>query len=348
MHLLPQSVHDDADVQAIESFKEIYQEIHSAKSILLVPGKLLHKFEHLPKLKKVSVIKRTTNEIFHEVTTIIASLALDLIDEVSELTDESKLIFNKLTIKAGKHFSTAASVKEVPRFIKTYNIDMSEFEEAQQYNSFNDFFSRKIKLNLRPMPSDPYAFLSAADCRCMVFSDSKKATDIWIKGNEFSIAKLVLDDQLANRYIDNCCLVIFRLAPDDYHRWHFPFNGVLKSINIIPGTYYTVNPKAVNSCINVFTENHRVVRVFDTDFGEIVEIAVGALLVGSISVNHTELNAVVQQGEDAGYFAYGGSTVIYLINKNRVIFDDDLLQNGHQRQMETYIKVREQIGYMAK
>ena len=343
MHLFPQESHHDLDISVMEAFKDSYSEIHSARSIVLAPAKILHKrFEHLPKLKKVKVMNRTTEETFNEVTTTVASIALDLVEGMSELTDESKLLFQMLTVKAGKHFSTAESVKDVPRFIKTYNIDMSQFEDAV-YNSFNEFFSRKIKLELRPMPSDISLFLSAADSRCMVFENIKEASDIWVKGNQFSISNLLVDSDLTNEFA-NSSMVIFRLAPDDYHRWHFPFSGRLMHINSINGTYYTVNPKAVNSQINVFTENHRIVRVFDTNFGKVVEIAIGALLVGSISLLDEEIGNYVEQGSNAGYFQYGGSTVIYLILENQVRFDADLIRNSINNKMETYLKARESIG----
>jgi phosphatidylserine decarboxylase len=339
---LPKEFQIDLNESTMKGFLDRYHDIYSANVILLTTSGKLHKREDLSTTRNIQLVNRSSKKVFYEVTTTMASLSIDAMDYLTKSTNLSIIIFQKLTVKVGKHFSTPESVKEVPRFIKTYNIDMSQFEEVV-YNSFNDFFSRKIKLDLRPMPSDRSLFLSAADSRCMVFENIKEASDIWVKGNQFSISNLLVDQDLANEFA-NSSMVIFRLAPDDYHRWHFPFSGRLKHVNSINGTYYTVNPKAVNSQINVFTENHRIVRIFDTNFGKVVEIAVGALLVGSISLLDEEIGSYVEHGNDAGYFQYGGSTVIYLILENQVVFDADLIKNSIDNKMETYLKARERIG----
>eukprot|EP00835_Amoeboradix_gromovi_P002922 NODE_177_length_15815_cov_0.395457.p6 type:complete len:350 gc:universal NODE_177_length_15815_cov_0.395457:1765-716(-) len=341
-HLLPQGAHEELDLATIELFKNTYQEIYSARHVVLSTSKILRKLEILPKVKRIQVINRRNQATFYEVTTTVANIALTFVDDLSELTDESKTIFQVLTVKAGAHFDLPDSVKSIPRFINTYEINMREFEEAN-YTCFNDFFARKIKLNFRPMPPNPDAFLSAADCRCIVFTKFIDAVDVWIKGNKFSISNLLCRLDWSVEFA-NSCIIIFRLAPDDYHRWHFPFSGTLTSISYIDGSYYTVNPKAVNSSINVFTENHRIVRIFDTQFGRIAEISIGALLVGSIVIHHQEIGTGVRRGEDAGYFKYGGSTVIYLILNDRIALDQDLLLNSKIKKMETYVKAREQIG----
>eukprot|EP00834_Sanchytrium_tribonematis_P005912 NODE_393_length_8140_cov_0.738341.p3 type:complete len:342 gc:universal NODE_393_length_8140_cov_0.738341:2050-3075(+) len=338
MHLLPQNIHPEADIYSLELFQQVYHEIQSVKS-LVISSKYYHKLSNLPKLKHISVINRSNHQMIQETTTTSINIALEIGDDLSELTDEMKLLFKTLTIKSGKYFDAPKSTQDIPKFIKTYHINMNEYEN-KDYTSFNDFFTRQIKLEYRLLNSNKMAFTSAADSRCMVFNHPHQATDIWIKGNQFSISNLT-NPEIANQF-KHPQIIIFRLAPDDYHRWHYPFNGHLTYIQSIPGTYYTVNPKAIHSPINVFTDNHRIIRCFNTPFGPICEIAIGALLVGSIQISDSMIHNEINKGDEAGYFKYGGSTVIYLMQG--IEFDDDLVHHSLDLKMETLVRAREQVG----
>lgn len=110
--------------------------------------------------------------------------------------------------------------------------------------TFNEFFYRKLKPSARPVesPDDPWRLISAADCRLMVFETVSEATKLWIKGREFSVARLLGDayrDE-AERYVGGP-LAIFRLAPQDYHRFHVPVDGRVGEMRDVKGEYYTVN-----------------------------------------------------------------------------------------------------------
>nr|AFK48390.1 unknown [Lotus japonicus] len=139
-------------------------------------------------------------------------------------------------------------------------------------------------------------------------------------------------------------MVIFRLAPQDYHRFHVPVSGIIEQFVDIPGCLYTVNPIAVNSkYCNVFTENKRVVSIISTvDFGKVAFVAIGATMVGSITFTKKKGDHV-KKGDEFGYFSFGGSTVICVFEKNSITIDQDLLINS-TRPLETLVSVGMRLG----
>ncbi|KAG0261550.1 hypothetical protein DFQ27_002910 [Actinomortierella ambigua] len=176
-------------------------------------------------------------------------------------------LFSTESIKQGQHFDAPASVAQIPNFIKTYKLNLSELEEPDptKYATFNDFFHRKLKPGARPIaePNDPDIIVSAADCRLSVFETIESATKIWIKGRQFTLPNLLQDAELAAQY-EGGSIAIFRLAPQDYHRYHSPVQGHVARAPVLLGNqYFTVNPMAVRSEINVFTENVRKLTVID-------------------------------------------------------------------------------------
>lgn len=121
---------------------------------------------------------------------------------------------------------------------------------VEEFKNFNEFFYRKLKPDARPCtaPDNPSVVVSPADCRCVVFNKIEKATEIWIKGKDFNMQRLLgpaYPDEAAK--YENGALGIFRLAPQDYHRFHVPVDGVLGEPKLIEGQYYTVNPMAIRS-----------------------------------------------------------------------------------------------------
>ena len=145
------------------------------------------------------------------------------------------------------------------------------------------------------------------------------------------------------RYYEGGSLVVCRLAPQDYHRFHVPVDGSLGIIIPIPGSYYTVNPMAVRQRIDVFTENTRTITYIHSDlFGKVAFVAIGAMLVGSVQFIRQEGERVTR-GEELGFFAFGGSTIILLFPKASILLDRDLLENSEQ-QLETLIQMSDSIG----
>ena len=232
-------------------------------------------------------------------------------------------------------------------------LDLSQCleEDPTKYDTFNDFFYRKLKPDARPVeaPSVPKIAVSPADCRCAAFGTVSSATELWIKGRNFTIAKLFNGN--FNNYentdfykAESCSLGIFRLAPQDYHRFHSPVDGVVKNIKHIDGEYYTVNPMAIRSELDVFGENVRAIIPIETkEFGTVIMVAVGAMMVGSIVLTKGEGDEV-KRGEEIGYFKFGGSTIILLFQKKYFQFDSDLVENS-KTCVETLIRMGQSIGH---
>jgi phosphatidylserine decarboxylase len=223
-------------------------------------------------------------------------------------------------------------------FIKKNHIDLSDYI-ATNYHSFNEFFTRQIKHNARPIDEKPNHFIASSDGKITVYPIKADST-FTIKGAQYSLASLLESKQLARHYEGGYC-IINRLTVDNYHRYCYVDDG-LKSDNVfIPGKLHTVNPVALTK-VNVYKENAREYSLLKSDhFGTVLQMEVGALLVGRIT-NH-DCKCYVKKGFEKGYFEYGGSTIVTLIQKNRVKIDEDLLQNT-QDGFETIVKMGEKIG----
>ena len=194
-------------------------------------------------------------------------------------------------------------------------------------------------------PGNSRIAVSVADCRTTVFQSVNKAKEIWIKGRPFSVARL-----LGKAYPDhadkfsNGSLAIFRLAPQDYHRFHSPVDGVMGRPKQISGEYYTVNPMAIRSSLDVFGENIRVVFPIESDeFGTVMVVCVGAMMVGSTVIT-ASAGGQIKRMDELGYFQFGGSTLVVLFEPGKIVFDDDLSKNSTQP-LETLVRVGMSIGH---
>uniref|UniRef100_A0A7N0RFY1 Phosphatidylserine decarboxylase n=1 Tax=Kalanchoe fedtschenkoi TaxID=63787 RepID=A0A7N0RFY1_KALFE len=156
----------------------------------------------------------------------------------------AKEILQSLSEKQGRQMSTPESVNDIPKFIKFFKdqINMSEVKHPMDhFKTFNDFFIRELKPNARPIAclEREDVAVCGADCRLMAFKSVEDSTRFWIKGRKFSI-KGLLGNDIDSSPFDNGTVVIFRLAPQDYHRFHVPVSGVVEQFVHIPGCLYTV------------------------------------------------------------------------------------------------------------
>lgn len=206
--------------------------------------------------------------------------------------------------------------------------------------SFNDFFSRKIKAGFRPIDTDEKHLIAPCDGLLSVWK-IRDDTIFPIKQSRYTVGSLLRNQKLAEHYRDGYCLV-FRLCVNHYHRYCYVDSGK-KSRNVfLPGILHTVRPVALAQ-YPVFTENSREYTLIRTpEFGLVVQMEVGAMLVGRI-VNH-EQEAYAVRGEEKGMFQYGGSTIIVLVGKDQVKMREDLLKKA-QLGIETAVQMGETIGY---
>ena len=256
--------------------------------------------------------------------------------------------------KMGAEYDKPESKDHIPAFIESFQLQSGLVElkepDPTKYKTFNEFFARELKESARPVEqqSDDKVVSSPADCRLSAFETVDQATKYWIKGFGFTLEKLLGSADLAKQF-DGGSMVIARLAPQDYHRWHAPVSGKVLNIQEIPGTYYTVNPQAINEpgTLDVFCENRRsVMTIQRSNTGNPVAIiAVGAMLVGSVKYNPgVEVGAQVRRGQCLGAFYYGGSTVIVVYQRGDVVLDKDLVKNSTDQGCETLVKVGWRTG----
>ena len=239
----------------------------------------------------------------------------------------------------GNMMDRPSSTKKIQPFVEEFDIDMSSVQK-QEFNSFNDFFTRKLKNSARPVDTNSTITVSPADGKLLAYADISNS-DFILKGYRFDILSFLNNADLAKNYLDGT-LVIIRLAPLDYHRFHFPINGRVSPITRIDGDYYSVNPLALRKIIEIFCLNKREFIIISNPlFGDVVMAEVGATMVGSIIQTYT--GNLVKKGEEKGYFKFGGSSVVLLFEKNKIRIDDDLLINT-LKGYETAIKEGERIG----
>lgn len=269
---------------------------------------------------------------------------MDYIDlqgkKVSNITNQDKLlsflytnIFGRMLLKpliqpqvsklAGRYLSSAHSKWLISKFIERNEIDMDIYEECD-YSSFNDFFTRKIKPDCRPVPEDLDVLISPCDCLATVYPIQEDTT-FSIKNTEYTLRSLLRSPRLAKRFRGGYAYVL-RLTVEDYHRYLYSVSGKQSKNYHIDGTFHTVNPIA-NDYLPIYKENTREYTVIRSkEFGDVLQMEVGALLVGKIS-NHKQ-STVVTRGEEKGFFEYGGSTIVVLTQKDRVTPRSDLLTNS--------------------
>ena len=230
--------------------------------------------------------------------------------------------------------SRKSSAKKIPGFIKEHNIDMSDYED-REYKSFTDFFTRKIRYGKRPVDMTPEALISPADSKLLVY-EIEKDTTLRIKGRTYTADEILADSENAGEFAGGYALV-FRLTVDDYHRFCYPDRGCLISRRLIKGKLHTVSP--VSKDHKIYMENTRSVNLLKTEnFGTVAYIEVGAMLIGRIVDNGTD---VFEKGQEKGYFEPGGSTVVILV-KN-VEIDKDIMEQSASG-IETKVRYGERIG----
>lgn len=226
----------------------------------------------------------------------------------------------------------------ISSFIKNNSINISDYEE-KKYNSFNDFFIRKIKSDKREIIIDDNSFISPCDSKLTCYSINDKLL-FKVKKSTYSVDSIIKDKKASIKYKNGYAL-IFRLSPDDYHRYCFIDNGKIVNNYKISGFFHTVNPIVYDKHM-VFKENSRECTLIKTkNFGNVMYVEVGALLVGKIK--NIKISGNVNRGEEKGYFMYGGSTIVLLVESDKIKIDEEILKNS-KNGLETIVRYGEKIG----
>ena len=229
------------------------------------------------------------------------------------------------------------SVRKIQPLVDRFGIDMSDYPE-QSYASYDSFITRKIDPAKRPIADDPDALIAVADSRLLAYSVTSDGR-IAVKQSSYTITELLRDRDLAATYNEGTCLV-FRLGTEDYHRYCFAADGEVIRTNSINGVLHSVQPIS-SKRYKAFSENHREYAVIETaNFGTVVTVEVGALLVGKIH-NHDVTGC--RRGQEKGYFSLGGSSILILLKPGTVTIDSDITEYS-LKQIETKVRLGEKVG----
>ncbi|MCH9612410.1 MAG: Phosphatidylserine decarboxylase proenzyme [Chlamydiia bacterium] len=240
---------------------------------------------------------------------------------------------------------TKRSKRKVGKFIDQFQINSNEFRKPiDEFTSFNDFFIRQLKEEARPIDLGSARLVMPTDGRILTFQpfiegEGNEEEGIFVKGEVFSLFELLGEDPTLYEKYRGGALMICRLAPIDYHRFHFPCDGMLTEPRLVGKQYFSVNPIALTKNIHALSRNKRFISELKTDqYGDMAYVVVGATNVSSV-VWTAEFNKRYKKGDEAGYFQFGGSTVVLVFEPGRVEFDRDILSHTEQR-----IEVLEQLG----
>jgi phosphatidylserine decarboxylase len=246
----------------------------------------------------------------------------------------------------GRRMSTPESAARVAPFIAQYGLDPADFaERPEAYRSFNEFFFRKLKPEARPIDGDEATVVFPADGRHLGFQDASEIEGVFVKGQKFDLPALLGDAKLAENYADGA-LVLSRLCPVDYHRFHFPVAGIPGKTQQIEGPLLSVNPIALRQRLAYLWTNKRTVTKLKTErFGTVICMEIGATCVGTIQQTYTP-GRPVAKGEEKGFFAFGGSSTLTLFESGTIRLDADLLEYS-AKQIELYARIGSHMGRFA-
>ena len=291
----------------------------------------------------INYIDRTTGEIKQEKVAGEFWLAWLYNNPLGKLSLQTFVKRKAFSEWYGKKMDDPKSSSKIVDFVEEYNIDLS-IAQRQDFDTFNDFFYRRLKPESRPISTDSNVVVSPADGKVFAYFNISEQ-DFIVKGYQFDLNEYLQDSVLAKKY-DGGALLIFRLCPTDYHRYHFPLSGKLGAQIDIKGDYYSVNPIAVKKRVELFCQNKRTfVELHTLNYGDVIYSEVGATMVGSIIQTYSDTE--VKRGEEKGYFKFGGSTVILIFEKDKVLIDSDLLGNT-ENGFETEVMMGEHVCSMFK
>ena len=248
----------------------------------------------------------------------------------------------------GRRMDSPASRAKIAPFIEKFRVDTGEFAcAAEDFGSFNEFFARKLRPDARPVDARPDAVVFPADGRHLVIPDVSVCDHFFIKGQRFEIASLLGHDTTLVSKFSHAAVLISRLCPTDYHRFHFPCGGVADAPRLLNGPLFSVSPIALRVRPTILWENKRfLTRLRTRDLGEVLLMEIGATNVGSVT--HTSNPGVdVAKGQEKGFFRFGGSSFITIFEPGRVRFADDLLEHSAQAR-EVYAKMGDHVATRLK
>ena len=243
----------------------------------------------------------------------------------------------------GWKMSWAASAHKILPFIIDYDLDVDAFAKKPfAFKNFNEFFYRALKKDARPLAVGAQVAILPADGRHLAVPALAATTGFYAKGQQFDLAAFLGEAALAEEFAGGS-LLISRLCPVDYHRFHFPVSGVPGAARLINGWLYSVSPIALRQNLAYLWENKRMVTLVESPiFGRVAVVEIGATMVGSILQTFAPGHLVLK-GEEKGLFKFGGSCVVTIFQRGKIIFDADLVAQSAQG-LEVYAPMGDRLG----
>lgn len=231
-----------------------------------------------------------------------------------------------------------ATQERITPFVKEFQLDASEFVKSiGEFLHFNDFFSRELKPESRPIDSSPDTVVFPADGRHLGFQDLSMTESVFVKGQRFDLNQLFLDRSLAERYQKGSA-VLSRLCPTDYHRFHFATAGTPSLPKLAQGPLYSVSPLALRQHLSYLWQNKRMITQLETEnLGLVTIVEFGATNVGSIHQTF-QSGSPVSKGQEKGYFSFGGSATMTFFEPDQVRLMPDLIEHS-QATRELYARM---------
>lgn len=237
-------------------------------------------------------------------------------------------------------------------FAKAYDIDLAEYERGSldDYDSFNDFFTRELKSGVRPIDDTPDGIACPADGKISQIGTITHGQLLQAKGRSYDVGQLLADYEFSKAFMDGSFATIY-LAPTNYHRVHMPFDGTLIATRYVPGTLFSVNNTTADHVPDLFARNERLVCEFDTDFGRACVVLVGAMIVAGIDcvatgaikrtpyIQHRTHEMTLKKGDELGRFYLGSTAIIVLPQSADAVWSDAFVHGKT-------VKMGERIGHI--
>lgn len=273
------------------------------------------------------------------------------------------VLFGSKLISAymGRRYDSRSSRKDIAKLVAIPGCVAEEAEKPwTAYESFNEFFTRHLKPGARPVGE---GLVSPADGRLRLYLNADADRPFPLKGATKSLREVFAPGADASQTLfdfeKTFDIAVIRLAPVDYHRFHFPCDSVvLGEVKVIPGKYHSVNPIALLRYPDVYADNERQIVECNSKYGHYWQVDVGAFGVGTIVQTFkdpviSEYGELIsdeeredlsfKKGDERGYFKFGGSTVILVMKAGAVKWDEDLVRNSAAG-LETRVLCNERIG----
>lgn len=297
------------------------------------------------KFNKIEYIERKNNEVKIENVPGEGFLKFLYYNPLGELPLNLVVKKKFLSEIYGRSMDSSKSRNKILPFVEEHGINMEEsVKRIEEFTSFNDFFVRKLKEGSREIAGGEDEVASPADGKILAYEDISLKDEFFLKGDKFNLEEFLGDKELAEKYEGGVFLIV-RLAPVDYHRFHFPIDGVVGSSRLIEGDYYSVSPHAIRRNFRIYCENKREYAELKNErFGDVILSEIGATMVGGIEQTY-KAGSRIAKGDEKGYFYFGGSSCILLFQKDRVKIDEDILENT-RKGIETKVYMGERIALL--